>query len=179
MKSTFVFLRAINVGGHTVKNDRLVDLFGELGYGEADAFLASGNLALADSPDDAAAAESAIEEHLQQALDFEVATFLRSAMELRAVADFQAFPTEELPPREHRLYVAFLKKDPGKDALRRLLPYQSPTDAFVHRGREIYWLCKTKSYESKFSGAELEKTLEMPATLRYMNTVRQLVDKFL
>ena len=38
------FLRAINVGGHTVKMERLRELFGELEVADVETFIASGNV---------------------------------------------------------------------------------------------------------------------------------------
>ena len=38
------FLRAINVGGHTVTMDRLRRLFGEMGFRGVETFIASGNV---------------------------------------------------------------------------------------------------------------------------------------
>lgn len=46
-------------------------------------------------------------------------------------------------------------------------------DLCVH-GREIYWLCRTRTTESGFSGALLEKAIGMAATLRNANTVRRI-----
>jgi len=38
------FLRAINVGGHTVKMDHLRSLFEALGFSNVETFIASGNV---------------------------------------------------------------------------------------------------------------------------------------
>ncbi|HXW01123.1 MAG TPA: DUF1697 domain-containing protein, partial [Anaerolineae bacterium] len=38
------FLRAINVGGHTVKMDYLRRLFEEMGFSKVETFIASGNV---------------------------------------------------------------------------------------------------------------------------------------
>jgi len=44
MKRYIAFLRAINVGGHTVKMDLLRGLFAGLGYAGVETFIASGNV---------------------------------------------------------------------------------------------------------------------------------------
>ena len=51
-------------------------------------------------------------------------------------------------------------------------------DDFHVNGREIYWLCRRKQSESTFSNVVLEKTIGKPSTLRGLNTVRQLADKY-
>ena len=85
----FAFLRAINVGGHRVTMDELRGLFADLGFPEAETFLASGNVVLDVRPEgreEPADLERRIEAGLEEALGYEVATFLRDADELRAVA---------------------------------------------------------------------------------------------
>lgn len=44
MTRYFAFLRAINVGGHVVKMDRLRELFESLGFSNIETFIASGNV---------------------------------------------------------------------------------------------------------------------------------------
>ena len=44
MPKYVALLRAINVGGHTVKMDRLRRLFEELGFKNVETFIASGNV---------------------------------------------------------------------------------------------------------------------------------------
>jgi uncharacterized protein (DUF1697 family) len=72
------FLRAINIGGRTVKMDHLRSLFESLGYGEVETFIASGNVIFQSPDEDTRALEQQIEAHLRQALGYEVATFLSS-----------------------------------------------------------------------------------------------------
>ena len=75
------------------------------------------------------------------------------------------------------LYIGFLHEEPGAASVQKLLAMQTETDAFhVHR-RELYWLCRTRQSDSTFSGAVLEKTLGIPATLRNVTTVRKIASK--
>jgi uncharacterized protein (DUF1697 family) len=50
-------------------------------------------------------------------------------------------------------------------------------DFHVHR-REVYWLCRKRQGESTFSNAVLEKTLRVSATIRGVNTVVRLAEKY-
>ena len=56
--------------------------------------------------------------------------------------------------------------------------FATGTDEFHVHGREVYWLCRGRTSDSKFSGALLEKALGMPATFRNVTTVRKLADQF-
>src|SRR6267143_6677915 len=89
-------LRAINVGGHTVKMEHLRSLFAAIGFSNVETFIASGNV-IFDSPSkDGPALERKIEKHLQATLGYEVKTFVRTVSEMAAVANYKPFPESEL-----------------------------------------------------------------------------------
>ncbi len=172
------FLRAINVGGHTVKMDHLRRLFEELGYSNVETFIASGNVIFEAPIDDTRALESRIEEHLRNALGYDVATFIRSPAELADIASYQPFAASDPDAAGHSLYVAFTAAPPSDEAQQRLMTYRNEIDDFHIHGREIYWSCRRKISESAFSGARLEKIIKMPATIRNSTTVRKLAAKY-
>lgn len=171
------FLRAINVGGHTVKMAHLRTLFVALGFANVETFIASGNVIFEAPTSDTHALEGQIEQHLRQALGYAVATFIRTTSELAAVVQQRPFVAAELEA-DHGLYIAFLPTPPSSAAQEKLLAYRSALDNFHIHGREVYWLCRTRMSDSAFSGALLEKALGMPATMRNATTVRKLVAKY-
>jgi len=174
MKTWIAFLRAINVGGHTVKMDRLKKLFEEIGFSNVATFIASGNVIFESKSAKSDALEAKIEKHLKSQLGYEVATFIRSSDELAEIADHNAFPDQE----DGTLYVGFFKKTPNKAGQSKIMNMSSEADDFHFRGRELYWRCRVRSIDSEFSGAVCEKLLGMPATLRNMNTVRKIATKY-
>lgn len=177
MNTYIAFLRAINVGSHTVKMDRLRTLFAEMGFSNVETFIASGNVIFQSEDADAAALEPRIEAALHAGLGYKVATFLRTPDEVSAVAHHPAFPQAELEVEGSSLYIGFLPTPPDP-AAERLLACASEIDGFHLHGREVYWLCRTASHLSKFSGARLEKLLGCPATLRNVTTVKRLAAKY-
>ncbi|HST03664.1 MAG TPA: DUF1697 domain-containing protein [Chloroflexia bacterium] len=177
MKRMIAFLRAINVGGHTVKMDRLRALFEEMGFSNVETFIASGNVIFEAPSGDARTLEERIEKHLNEALGYKVATFLRTSTELVAVADHHPFPDEDAS-QEGTIYVAFLPSAPNKEAQEKLMALRTPADDFHVHEREIYWLCRTRMSESAFSGGLLEKTIGLPATMRNISTVSKLAAKY-
>lgn len=174
LRRHIAFLRAINVGGHTVKMDRLRALFEEIGMVDVSTHIASGNV-IFEASGEAEALEERIEAHLERSLGFPVATFLRSPEELAAVAERRPFPEAE---EGHGLYVAFLKAPPDPEAAEKLMGLRTEVDDFRVHGREVYWLCRVRSSDSKFSGAALERALRAPATMRNATTVRKLAAKY-
>jgi uncharacterized protein (DUF1697 family) len=179
MPQYVAFLRAINVGGHTVKMDTLRARFEEMGFASVATFIASGNVIFESPVSDTRALEDQIERHLKQALGYDVATFLRTPDELAAITAYLPFPDADPDAEGHALYVAFLAQAPGDEAQAKLLARQTPTDAFRFHDRELYWFLRTKLSESSlFSGSVLEKTLRAPLTMRNITTIRKLADKY-
>ena len=92
MPRLIAFLRAINVGGHTVKMDYLRQLFESMGFTGIETFIASGNVIFtSQAADNPANLERAIESGLRLALGYEVATFIRTEAELAAIAAYSPF----------------------------------------------------------------------------------------
>ena len=172
------FLRAINVGGHTVKMAQLRTLFVVLGFANVETFIASGNVIFEAQASDTHALEGQIERHLRQALGYVVTTFIRSTSELALVAQHQPFAATDLDAHGSGLYIAFLPTPPSAAAQQKLLDYRSALDDFQVHGREVYWLCRTRMSDSTFSGALLEKVIGMLATMRNATTVCKLAAKY-
>src|SRR5207344_913474 len=91
MPKLVAFLRAINVGGHTVGMAALRAEFEALGLKDVETFIASGNVIFTAPPENRAALEQKIERHLHGALGYEVKTFVRTELEVAAVAVYKPF----------------------------------------------------------------------------------------
>ena len=168
-------LRAINVGGHTVKMEQLRGLFADIGFTNVETFIASGNVIFDALSADEAALATQIEHSLAQALGYAVATFLRTPAELVAVAQGQPFADTV---EGQTLHVGFLARPPSEKAARHLLALTTPNDDFAIMGREFFWRSRTRMSDSLITGAKLEKALEMPTTMRSITTVRRLAAKY-
>ena len=177
MRSPSVFvalLRAINVGGRTVKMQVLREQFEALGFARVATVIASGNVIFESSATGVAALERRIEAHLLASLGYQVATFLRTPEEMHAAAMHDAFPGTGAGESSYALYVAFTRSTVSAAAERQLMTYRTDVDDFHVNGREVYWASRTGMGQSAFSGARLEKILGMPATARNITTVRKL-----
>lgn len=170
------FLRAINVGGHVVTMDRLRREFESLALDGVETFIASGNV-IFSSRGAAAALEKRIEAKLAAALGYEVATMLRTDSEVAALAALRPFP-EAAMKKAAGLYVAFLERAPGKSAERTIAGLRNDIDDLHLEGRELFWLCRARSSDSKFSNAVLEKALGLKSTMRNVNTLQRLAAKY-
>jgi len=177
MPRQVAFLRALNVGGHTLPMAELRAHLEALGFTAVETFLASGNVLFETLSRDAPALEAKIEAHLKAALGYEVATFLRSTEEVSRMLKEAPFTATE---REGAgaFNVAFLKRhlDPGQE--KALAELASAQDRFRVVGRELFWLCQVKQSESRFSNALLERRLGLQATFRGWNTLERLGAKY-
>jgi uncharacterized protein (DUF1697 family) len=177
MPKYVALLRAINVGGHTVKMDHLRSLFEAIGLSSVETFIASGNVIFDARSKDTQSLERKIEKHLQETLGYEVKTFVRSIPEMAAVANYKPFSDSEL--NSHALLIGFLAGSPPDQAIKKLLSFRNEIDELHVHGHEVYWLCRTKRMsDSKFSGALAEKTLGLRATFRNSTTVKKIAEKY-
>jgi uncharacterized protein (DUF1697 family) len=172
------FLRGINVGGHVVRMEQLRTLFGEMGFSEVETFIASGNVIFSTPETEASALERRIETKLQQSLGYAVATFVRSIDEVHGIARYEPFPPDRPGDEKSTVYVLLLARVPTPAVRRQLTAFESDTDAFAVKGREIYWHRRGSLLESPFSGARLGGTDDTSATMRNRNTLVRLAAKY-
>ena len=179
MPKYVAFLRAINVGGHTVKMDHLRSLFEAIALTNVETFIASGNVIFDSKSGNSKALERKIEKHLSETLGYEVATFVRATTELAAVATYKPFSDSELKKEGNSLFIGFVADSPGNQAIQKLLACCNELDDLHVQGREVYWLCRaSRMIDSKVSGALVEKILGMRATFRNATTVRKIAAKY-
>ena len=177
MLKLVAFLRAINVGGHIVTMAELRGLFESLSFKEVETFIASGNVIFTSPSKDVGALQKKIEGRLLRSLGYEVKTFLRTIPEVAAIAQHKPFNESELRSAA-ALNVAFLADPIAAAGEKSVMALKTEIDDFHVHGREVYWLCKTKQSDSKFSYARFEKMLNARATWRNINTVRRLAAKY-
>jgi uncharacterized protein (DUF1697 family) len=177
MSKYIAFLRAINVGGHTVKMEALRRLFETWGFSGVETFITSGNVIFETPESDARNLGQRIETGLKQALGYEVAAFLRTPAELAQIANYQPFPPARLETAQ-ALNIALLAAPLDEAATQKLMALKTDIDDFQVHEREIYWLCLKKQSESTVSNAVLEKALRSQATLRGINTIRKMAEKY-
>jgi uncharacterized protein (DUF1697 family) len=177
MSRLVAFLRAINVGGHTVKMDALRGHFEDLGCTGVETFIASGNVVFDHRVRDAEAMARKIERHLLKKLGYEVSTFLRTGDEVAAVAAYRAFTDVQVKAARAQV-VGFLEAPLPAASTRALMALETPDDTFRVHGREIWWLARSGQGQSEISLAVIEKTLKIRATFRGANTVRRLAAKY-
>jgi uncharacterized protein (DUF1697 family) len=171
------FLRAVNVGSHTVTMARLKQIFEAMGFGDVETFIASGNVIFSTKTKDAAALKKKIETQLEKVLGYEVTAFLRSDAELARIACAKPFPAAKVKASK-TLLVGFMDAPFSSDTARSWLALKTDADDFYADGREAYWLCKDGQSQSKYFNVSFEKMLKIRLTFRNINTVVRLAAKY-
>lgn len=169
------FLRAINVGGHTVAMGRLVELFEALELEEITTFIASGNVVFS-SRAKPALLERQIDKHLHAELGYPAESFVRAIPDLQLILKQQAFPSADVA-RAHALMIGFLREAPTAEVERTIEQLGGPTDRLAIRGRELHWLRPVQESDPRLA-KRLEKAIGGPMTVRNVNTVRRIVEKY-
>ena len=169
------FLRAVNVGGRVVKMDALKRIFESMGLADVESFIASGNMVF--SSKGVKGLENKIAAGLEKALGYEVPTFVRRIDEVAAAALHAPFPEKDVA-RFPTYLVGFLSRSLDAAGVERLSALESPEDRFHVRGRDFWWLSKHHQARPAITGRQLEKALGQPTTLRNVNTIRRMAEKY-
>jgi uncharacterized protein (DUF1697 family) len=166
------FLRGINLGGHNVKKDQLIEIFESVGAREVTTFIASGNVVF-----DAASkpTEDAAERAFATAMGYAAPTFIRTTTQLRRIVDRRPFDGRG-PETGGTLHVGFLKKKAPVDALASLA---DDINEFHVDGTTIYWHTHTpRMSDSGINPKQMEKTIGQDSTFRSIKTINNILEKW-
>jgi len=175
MPHYIAFLRGMNLGNRRIKMDQLRELFAQLKFTAVETFIASGNVIFTAKSMDARKLEKQIETHLQKSLGYDVDTFVRTRMEVAAVAAFRPFPAVDHEHPDYTVHAGFLREPISATQVRHLLASRTEVDEFHVEGREYYWLCRIKINESKVWASPQMKLVKLPrSSMRNLTTIRKL-----
>lgn len=175
MPRCVAFLRAVNVGGRVARSDALKKAFEAAGATDPETFLASGNVVFSSKV--SRGLEAKLAKALAASLSFEVPVFVRTLEEVVALSAHRPFPGEDIAAFPTYL-VGFLSQDLGAAGVERLSLISTPDDLFHVRRRDFWWLSKHHQARPAITGRQLEKALGQPTTLRNVNTIRRMAERF-
>jgi len=174
----FALLKAINVGGHTVKMDYLKKLFEQMSFEKVETFIASGNVVFETKIKNIDSIKKKIESELEKSLGYKVATFIRTTKELKEITENKPFKDSDLNNKQNSLYIGFLDNQPGKDSQKKVLALSDEANEFYFNKTELYWLCRKNFSDSGITGKTLEKAVGMEITIRNSTTIKKITTKF-
>ena len=173
MPTYVAFLRAVNVGGRTVKMAALRDHLTGAGLGDVETYIQTGNVRFTSTLRSQPKVRSFLEGTLAEHCGFDVACMVYRPGDLPGIlAD-----AEGLPPlvdgTDIRRYVTFLAEDPDGTAADAVAALEYPGEAVRVVGRAAHWQIQGPFHQAKLSNARLEKLLG-PGTTRDLKVVRTL-----
>ena len=174
MTRAVAFLRAINVGGHVVKKEQLLQVFESLGFKDVVPYKQAGNLIFECDGKDMEEVRLRIEQKLRSTLGYEVEAFIRGIPELQRLVEKEPPAT----PDAMSCLVTFL---PGSlpNPLPRLpvvIP-KSTVEVVSTTGKEVFSLTHVMG-EGGLPNQFLESKLKAKTTTRNMNVIREIVERF-
>ncbi len=175
MLKTLALLRGVNVGGHTVKMERLRELFEQMGCTGVSTHIQSGNVLFDATGEQEGILANRLSTGLQAALGFEVPVMVLSAQELAGILDANPFARRELAEGE-RLYVTVLERNPSAEVVAGLTADPRSTDEFAVAGRAAWVLCRGGYHKTAYSNGFFEKKLKMRATTRNLEVMEKLLE---
>ena len=175
----FAFLRAINVGGHTVKMDLLKKQFEKMNFENVETFIASGNVIFETKSKNVKTIKTKIETELKKSLGYDVAAFIRTTDGLKEISEYRPFKKTDSENEANSIYITFLENHPSKENQQKIYQLQNAYNEFHFNKNEMYWLCRKNFSDSGITGNKLEKVLEMNLTVRNSTTILKMTNKFL
>jgi uncharacterized protein (DUF1697 family) len=102
---------------------------------------------------------------------------VRTIDEVAAAAAHDPFPNRDAA-RFPTYVVGLLSKNLDAAGVERLSRLSTKEDLFHVRGRDFWWLSAHHQARPAITGRQLEKALGQPTTLRNVNTLRRMAEKF-
>lgn len=168
------FLRAVNVGSRRVAMARARAVLEQLGYDGVGSYANSGNLLFA-AAGRTAEHEARIRAAMEREFAMELTTFVRTAAQVRALADADPFGPVRPPHTHFGLLTLRPLTAPDK---RRVTALSNDHDEVVVIGRDVHWLVRSRSPETTLGPRRwLEALPDNPTTARNINLLRRLTAK--
>ncbi len=171
MKRFVALLRAVNVGARKLPMAELRELGAELGWGEVQTYIQSGNLVF-EAGGERAMLERRLEEAIAARFKLEVPTMVRSAAEWPVYA---ATPFPEAAEKEpNRLMLMLSKLPPMPDAAERLQERARDGERVAAAGDAVWIHYPSGAGTSRLSPSLIDRLIGSPATARNYRTVLRL-----
>jgi uncharacterized protein (DUF1697 family) len=172
------FLRGVNLGPRRrASSADLRAAFEGLGFAEVATFRTSGNVVFDAGREAAARPTERIETALADSLGFEVAVFLRTAAEIRAMTARRPFERQLVESSKGKLQVILLARKPAAGVQKQVLALGTAADRLAFGDRELYWLPSGGTRDSSLDLKGAEQLLGA-TTMRTQGTIDELAAKW-
>ncbi len=179
MTTHLALLRGINVSGHNIiKMESLKSTLEAIGFQNVQTYIQSGNVFVNTEEENAAAVGFKIKQEIFKAFGHEVPVVVIGKADLEACLQNNPF-LKEKDFDIKKLYVAFISTTLRIDSINDLKMSQvKPDEASIDTNR-IYIKYAVGAAKTRFDQKYIEKKLNVTATIRNWNTVKQLLQLYL
>src|SRR3954451_4659572 len=154
------FLRGINPAKHRrISGEDLCAAFEGMGFEDVGTFRASGNVVFGGASGSEAKLKARVEAGLLEATGMEIVVFLRSANELKAIAEYKPFDGPQVEKAEAKLQVSILSRKPTAAVRTKVLALATADDRLAFGERELYWLPSGGILDTELDLKAIEKLL--------------------
>jgi uncharacterized protein (DUF1697 family) len=168
------FLRGINVGGHIVKKEKLIEAFTSLGFQNVSTFKQSGNVIFKASTTDVEEIKNRIQDKLRNMQGYYVIVFIRTFPHLKSIIDQEPFLGQE--KEGSSFLVTMLSNAPAIFPLQLPLTIPKSTAQIISaQGTEVFSVTHGGG-EGALPNPFIESKLQMKATTRNINIIREIVE---
>jgi len=167
-------LRAVNVGGRSLKMQDLREVCTACQLQNVQTYLQSGNVLFKTTERKPKTVASKLEAALERKLGFRPDVILRTTAELRSVIGKNPF-AERRDVQPNKLHVLFLADELGDDTRKALLALKPDGEELRCGDRELYIYFPEGMGRSKFM-PRVSRLLKNSATARNWNTVTKLLE---
>lgn len=169
-------IRGINIGGKTVKMDRLKELYRSLNFKDVKTYIKSGNVIFKSLESNRTKLSQIIEKKIFEIFDFDVTFLIRTKKEMMNVINGNPFKEEDI----NNIYVTFLLDNPSENVIEDLSSIANriadKSDKYNIIKKEIYLFLPNGYGRTKLNNNFFEKILGTPATTRNWRTVNKLAE---
>ena len=170
------FLRGINVGGRSVKKERLQEAFTSVGFQNVSTYKQSGNVIFETNSATVEDISAKISSKLHDLLGYNVAVFIRTISQLKEIIESEPFQGQIKEGTS--LLVTFLGAAPAKFPLELPMTIPKSTAQIISaKGIEVFSVTHGGG-EGALPNPFIESKLKVKATTRNMNIVREIVKKY-
>jgi uncharacterized protein (DUF1697 family) len=171
-----VFLRGINVGGHIVVKEKLKEAFTSIGFQNVSTYKQSGNIIFEARSANPQELTALIETKLQTLLGYEVAVFIRTPTQLKAIIDLEPFKNQNTEGSS--FLVTLLPAAPTIFPLQLPLTIPKSTAQVISTKDTEVFSVTHGGGEGALPNPFLESKLKVKSTTRNMNIIREIVEKY-
>ena len=175
MRRYLSMLRGLNVSGQKkIKMADLRDLYVELGFGNVETYIQSGNVVFESSLENHDKIRDKIESGIKIRFEFEVPVLVLDLEEIREAHENNPFISRE-GIKEEKLYVTFFQDYPDEGLADKVMELNSPGgEEIIFSGKLAYFHFPNGYGRSRLDNNFLERKLKTKATTRNWKTVSKL-----